>query len=85
MNNKTIILTVVYSLKVINFDKEETIALRTGILNTKVELPLGISLYDNERSKDNELYLIALEKLHDKYQPTSIYRTDIIIHKITLG
>lgn len=31
MNNKTITFTVVYSLKVINFDKEETIAFRTGI------------------------------------------------------
>lgn len=45
MNNKTITLTVVYSLKVINFDKEETIALRTGILNTKVELPLCLYYY----------------------------------------
>jgi hypothetical protein len=84
MNNKTITLTVVYSLKVINFDKEETIALRTGILNTKVELPLGISLYYNEQPKD-ELYLIALEELHNKYQPTGVYHTDITIHKITLG
>lgn len=74
MDNKTITLTDAHSLKVINFDKEEIVALRTCILNTKVKLPLGISLYDNERPKDNKLYLRALEKLDDKYQPTSVYR-----------